>query len=98
MADTRNYCLTCYLVTDDLMIAKCCSGKMCQKCIKGYQAGRRKEKVCPHCQGKIMPDRWVDLQTAIRMHQAVEGIHTVMREISTGSDVSRWIRATLDDL
>ena len=41
---------------------------------------------------------WVDLQTAIRMHQAVEGIHTDMREISTGSDVSRWIRVTLEDL
>ena len=46
----------------------------------------------------LMPDRWVDLQTAVRMHQAVEGIHTDMREISTGSDVCRWIRATLDDL
>ena len=41
---------------------------------------------------------WVELQTAIRMYQAVEGIHTDMRENSTGSDVNRCIRVTLEDL
>ena len=45
-----------------------------------------------------MPDMWVDLQTAIRMHQAVEGIHTDMKENLTGSDINRWIRVTLEDL
>ena len=95
MVDTDNYCLSCFYVTDDLMIAKCCSGKMCQKCIKGYIA--TKKKVCPKCQRKRMPDMWVDLQTVIRMHQAVKGIHADMKENSTGSDVSRWIRVTLED-
>ena len=96
MAATKNYCLSCFSVTDDLMIAKCCNAKMCQTCIKAYQATRK--KVCPHCQKKRMPDMWVDLQTAVRMHQAVEGIHTDMREISIGSDVNRWIKVILDDL